>query len=198
LNCKPRYWSNWELDPENPTPVTYAPNVYKKFGNPSAGIGGTTDCTCPDGQKFATAVKKQRNCDSIDTHCKYGTVPKSNDCQDSTEGPWSGNSVICGKKLEFTTDPYKIKCTSDNCRTYNDDNDELATQCSSCWTEAEMTDYDKWPGKGSYKYWEVVGRDKTEPWVLDPTTKKCLLKCDTGYWSNYGISNRIPGSTMNP
>jgi hypothetical protein len=61
-----------------------------------------------------------------------------------------------------------------------------------------MTDYDKWPGKGSYKYWEVSARDKTEPWALDPATKKCLLKCDTGYWSNYGIPNRFPGSTIDP
>jgi hypothetical protein len=79
MNCKAGHWSNWELDPGNPRPVTYAPNVYIG-NNPSAGTGGTNDCTCPDGQKFATAIKSLGDCDSIDTHCKNGVVPKINDC----------------------------------------------------------------------------------------------------------------------
>jgi hypothetical protein len=123
MNCKAGHWSNWELDPDNPRPITYAPNVYNEW-DPSAGNGGTTDCTCPDGQKFKTAVKLGRDCDSIDTHCKYGVVPEQNDCQDSKEGLWSRKSVICGKKLEFTTDPSNILCTSGNCRSYNFDEDE--------------------------------------------------------------------------
>ena len=79
LNCKPGHWSNWEVDPASPRPVTYAANVYKER-NPFADKGGTTHCTCPDGKEFATAVKIGRGCDSIDIHCKYGSVPQSNDC----------------------------------------------------------------------------------------------------------------------
>ena len=61
-----------------------------------------------------------------------------------------------------------------------------------------MTDYEKWPGKGSYKYWAVFGRDKTEPWALEGDTKRCLLKCNAGYWTNYGISKEYTSATYDP
>jgi hypothetical protein len=123
MNCTAGHWSNWELDPDNPRPDFYAPNVYNEF-DPFAGNGGTTDCTCPDGQKFATAVESGQGCDSIDTLCKHGVVPADNDCHSTNEGLWTKKSVTCGKKLEFTTDPYNTLCTSDNCRSYNFDEEQ--------------------------------------------------------------------------
>jgi hypothetical protein len=61
-----------------------------------------------------------------------------------------------------------------------------------------MTDYENFPGKASYKYWEIFGRDNTDPWVLDDERKQCLLKCDIGYWSNYGLPNNYTSSTVDP
>jgi hypothetical protein len=59
-----------------------------------------------------------------------------------------------------------------------------------------MTDYEKFPGKGSYKYWDIFGRDKTDPWVLK--SQICVLKCDTGYWSNYDYPPQYTFATLDP
>jgi hypothetical protein len=85
-----------------------------------------------------------------------------------------------------SADEYDQRCTSNNCKTWDYSiSTATAKNCKTCWTEADIfTDYNSWDAKNSYLQQELVGRLQTEPFKLDPISKKCDLQCQTTYWSN--------------
>jgi hypothetical protein len=86
---------------------------------------------------------------------------------------------------------FEQQCTSDNClkwdwKSAKENPKENPRRCQECFQKSDVEPYNSFVGKHSYPPWNFYYRDREQPFTLDQNTKKCILRCISGYWvENY-------------
>jgi hypothetical protein len=110
----------------------------------------------------------------------FQLLPETNVCKMRCKWGWVSS---------WAPTPNDQRCISANCKTVDTEPDI----CTSCFNEADLSDWEKWQGKDVYPKEWLEGRVVNDPWKLVST--QCLLNCDTGFRFN-SIVNYKPISNV--
>jgi len=106
------------------------------------------------------------------------------------KNPWFHEEQSCDLETKFCDNGWYSwtgdnRCKRHACKKLTADLQKET--CKECYTEEDMSDYEKWTGKQTFSEMWVENRNKIKPFILETHfDSKCRLQCEEeqGYHSN--------------